>query len=505
MKLKLLNKAIVLIWCLLVAYSCNHKIDIPVPDLKLEESSVTLNESENVTVKIISGNGNYKTSTSPEGIVSASVTDDKSISITGLQKGNTTVTVTDEKGKSATIKAEVTGTIKVDKNTVELTAGKDTSVQILSGNDNYTLSVSPPDIIEASVKDKEISIKGLKVGTATITVTDAKNTSTTLTVTVKESPMDARDADGKFSLAIYPDTQTEVQSYGTYVKQQFIDRSSWVVTQRDALDIRGVLHVGDVVNWDDAPVRDPWTTDDHFQYLGAVKGLKPLRDAKIPTSLSIGNHDNMATGGGNGGSARDTRYTYQYLRMTESFNYYLDHAEDIPTWKAFEQGKVDNGYWIFEAAGAKWLVLNLELWPRTAVTNWAKGIIDANPDRNVIIQTHNMFNGSCGIAGGEDKERYSYGDNSPLRVWNELVEPYPNVKVVTSGHEGVQCAKVFTTKKGNKVIGTLQNNVNDDYKNPVRILEIDVRNGKATTWNYSTVGNQTRDKVELTGLNFIKN
>lgn len=327
------------------------------------------------------------------------------------------------------------------------------------------------------------------------------------TPTPTEKPIDKpklapRDADGKFGLAIYPDTQKEVYAY---INSLFVDRSDWVVSQRDALDIRGVLHIGDVVNWDDAPIRNPWTTEDHPQYEYAVEGLMPLRKAGIPTSLSIGNHDTMATGGGNGGSARDIRYTYTYQRMTDSFNYYLDDAERIPTWRAFEAGKVDNGYWTFEAAGARWLVLNLELWPRTSVVNWAKGVIASNRDKNIIIQTHNMFNGGCNIDGaGQDQQRWIYGDNSPQRVWNQLVEPYSNVKVVTSGHTGNQCAKVFTTSSGNKVIGTLQNNANGKDYNPVRILEIDVNNGRATTWNYATRNNATRDKVELTGLSFIR-
>ncbi|MFT3943391.1 MAG: metallophosphoesterase [Ancrocorticia sp.] len=322
-----------------------------------------------------------------------------------------------------------------------------------------------------------------------------------------ENPIDKpklapRDADGKFSLAIYPDTQKEVYAY---INSLFVDRSNWVVSQKDALDIRGVLHIGDVVNWDDAPIRNPWTTEDHPQYEYAVEGLNPLRAAGIPTSLSIGNHDTMATGGGNGGAARDPRYTYAYQRMTDSFNYYLDDAERIPTWKAFENGKVDNGYWTFEAAGARWLVLNLELWPRASVVNWAKGVIASNGDKNVVIQTHNVFNGSCNIdSAGQDVGQWQYGDSSPQRVWNQLVEPYSNVKVVTSGHTGYQCAKVFTTSAGNKVIGTLQNNANGKEHNPVRILEIDVNNGRATTWNHATRNNFTGDRVELAGLNFIR-
>lgn len=391
--------------------------------------------------------------------------------------------------------------LKLEKNSIALEESETVSVKIVSGNGSYKRATSPMGIASAFVKGNVINITALKIGSTTLTVTDAKDKSATIEVDVIVDV--SRDADGKFSFAIYPDTQTEVYADNYSL---FVDRSNWVVSQQDVLDIRGVLHIGDVVNWDDAPVREVWSpNDDHRQYEFAVLGLKPLRNAGIPTSLSIGNHDTMATGGGNGGSARDTRYTYQYQRMTESFNYYLNDAENIPTWKAYEDDKVDNGYWTFEAAGAKWLVLNIELWPRPGVVDWAKGVINANPDKNVVVQTHNMFNGSCNIDGaGQDSERWQYGDASPQRVWNQLVEPYSNVKVVTSGHTGNQCAKVFTTASGNKVLGTLQNNANGKDYNPVRILELDVKNGKATTWNYATRGNITRDMVELTGLSFIK-
>ena len=428
MKLKNLNRVVILIMWLFTAFSCNGNENEPklsIVELKLEKSSIVLEENETVSIKITSGNGSYKSSTSPTGIVST------------------------------------------------------------------------------HVKYNVIDITALKIGSTTLTVTDTKEKSATIAIEVETIPPVDPDADGKFSLAIYPDTQTEVYAHNYSL---FVDRSEWIVSQRDALDIRGVLHIGDVVNWDDAPVREVWSPDDdHRQFVFAALGLQPLRDAGIPTSLSIGNHDTMATGGDNGGSARDTRYTYEYQRMTESFNYYLDDAELIPTWKAFEDEKVDNGYWTFEAAGVKWLALNIELWPHTAVTNWAKGVIEANPDRNVIIQSHNIFNGSCNIDGaGQDRERWQYGDNSPQRLWNQLVEPYTNVKIVTSGHTGNECANVFTTANGNKIIGTLQNNANGRDYNPVRILEINVNDGTAVTYHYATRDNSTKGHKELTGLTFIK-
>lgn len=446
MKLQNLNKTLVLILCLLVGgYACSRKNDNPIAserisDFTLAKTSVVLNAGETVTVKILSGNGDYK------------------------------------------------------------------------------MNATPTDIVTATAVGNEISIKGLKKGTTKITITDTKNKTAVITAEVGEA-IDPADADGKFSLAILGDTQEEV--YKDKISL-FKDRTKWIVEQKDALDIRGVLHMGDVVNWDNAPIRIPWTTADHCQYEYAAQALQTLRDAKLPTLLCVGNHDNMATGGtgcdcvngvqtgSNCGSARSVKdggSTYDHLRMTQSFNYYLYDSKLIPTWVPFENDKVDNGYYTFEAAGAKWLAITLELWPRTVVTNWVKGVIASNPDKNVIIQSHYIFNTACNVATLTDfREKYEYGDNSPALLWKELVEPYPNVKIVLSGHvTGYECSKLITLPNGNKVIGAMTDiEKGGSFINPTRILEIDVKKGTAKTYVYTVLDKSTTKQKDFIGLNFIK-
>lgn len=104
MKLKKLHLAILFLLCPFVGYSCGGEKEITTPaeDLKLEKNSLVLEENETVSIKIISGNGSYKKSTSPMGIVSAHITGDL-IDITALEIGNTTLTVTDARDKSASI------------------------------------------------------------------------------------------------------------------------------------------------------------------------------------------------------------------------------------------------------------------------------------------------------------------------------------------------------------------------------------------------------------------
>ena len=146
---------------------------------------------------------------------------------------------------------------------------------------------------------------------------------------------------------------------------------------------------------------------------------------------------------------------------------------------------MDNTYSTFEAEGASWLVLNLELWPRGAVVDWAADIIASHPSDNVIIHTHSFLNANAEIDGaGRAQPKWEYGDSSPQLVYDRLVAPYGNVKVVTSGHVGTAISRVITTASGNHVAFMLQA-IHSNTDNPVRLSRIDVNAGTITTQVYA--------------------
>ncbi|MFA5650532.1 MAG: cellulase family glycosylhydrolase, partial [Proteiniphilum sp.] len=100
---------IILLICLLAGYACGGEEgapDSPALNLKLKESSIELKEGESIVISIVSGNGGYKVFASPKEIVTVTA-DSKGVSITALKEGTATVTVTDEKDKSATIKVKI--------------------------------------------------------------------------------------------------------------------------------------------------------------------------------------------------------------------------------------------------------------------------------------------------------------------------------------------------------------------------------------------------------------
>jgi hypothetical protein len=318
----------------------------------------------------------------------------------------------------------------------------------------------------AAVSPAEVSPAGTATGTATATAS----------VTNKWQPIVThhsrrRIPDQIFSFAVIPDTQREVHEAGD---TRFKERTQWLVDHRRDLDLRYVTHSGDVVDWD---------TPDHAQTAMASDALAPLETARIPYSLTIGNHDTQATG--EGGSARDPSRTKELQRDTSVFNSYFTAARYGAVRGAFEPGKVDNIYSTFDAGGVAWLVLNLELWPRVAAVDWARQVVATHPNHNVIVVTHSYLNGSLNISTRSD-----YGDTSPQYLFDHLVKLYPNIKMVFSGHVNHVGQRTDVGVHGNKIVAYLQG-LETWATNPVRLVEIDTARGTVATRLYAPRDAQT--------------
>jgi hypothetical protein len=299
-----------------------------------------------------------------------------------------------------------------------------------------------------------------------------------------QPPADGTDT--TFTFAAMPDTQQEVlRSSDT----RFINRTKWLVNQKSALDLRFVTHSGDLVNWD---------TPEHEQYEIASAAMKPLEAATIPYTIAIGNHDTMATDVG--GGARDAKLTRIYQRDTRTFNSYFNASRYTKVGGAFEAGKVDNIYSLYEAGGVKWMVLVMELWPRKAAVEWAKDAVASHPDHNVILVTHDYLDGAGGL-----EQSAGYGETSPQYVFDNLVSQYPNFRMTLSGHVGWATSKVYTGKSGNKIYSFLTT-IHSTSTNPVRLFTVDTKAGTLKTWIYAPYTNETFAGATqtITGIDFVE-
>ncbi|MFV0538102.1 MAG: calycin-like domain-containing protein [Dysgonomonas sp.] len=103
MNKKIINLFLVFSLSLFVFTACSDDDN----DLVLEKSEVTVDLGGTTTVKITKGNSGYKVIPADATIATATL-DGNVITITGVKAGETTIAVTDNENKSATLKVKVT-------------------------------------------------------------------------------------------------------------------------------------------------------------------------------------------------------------------------------------------------------------------------------------------------------------------------------------------------------------------------------------------------------------
>jgi len=265
-------------------------------------------------------------------------------------------------------------------------------------------------------------------------------------------------SDTAFSFAVMPDTQNEVGD----TDQRMPKRVSWLLNNRAALDLRWVLHSGDLQSWD---------TPDHYQYRNNSTRLTPLTDAGLPFVAAVGNHDTAAVCPG--GSACPGVDAHVTVRDTTTWNAYYPPSR-FGLEGLFEPGKSDNGFRTFQAGGLSWLVLDVELWPRPQVVSWAKDVVASHPHDNVIVLTHAFLEGD----GSVSTSNGGYGATAPSALWAAL-DDYPNVVMTFSGHVGAATETNLTAADGHRTAAFLQALHAPD--NPVRIVHVDTAKGTLTS------------------------
>jgi 3',5'-cyclic AMP phosphodiesterase CpdA len=290
----------------------------------------------------------------------------------------------------------------------------------------------------------------------------------------------------KFVIGILPDTQVEVNMK----PEMFMSQMNWLAAKRDSLNMPIVLHVGDIVDYNNV-----------IHYERASKGFKILDDAKVPYAVCLGNHDTDAVGENSGSAAPGN--TNKNLRQTGKFNSYFPVERFRNQKGRFEEKKSDNAFYIFKAGGLKWLVLSLEFCARPEPVDWANTVISKYPKHNVIILTHSHLTDK----GIIDQRNAGYGDLSPQQIYDRMIKKHPNVRFVLSGHTGSSVYRIDKGENGNNIYQILQDYQGQDAGGGyIRLLEIDTRGGTITGKMYSPYYKITKDdysKISLTGAQFV--
>src|SRR5262249_31410492 len=154
-----------------------------------------------------------------------------------------------------------------------------------------------------------------------------------------------------------------------------------------------------------------------------------LIDGKVPYFLAIGNHD------------YDRPFELsKYGRLTRNFSHYFGparyHARNpghafVPS---MSDDHPDNFYSVVTAGGHTYLILALEFVPSDKALEWASQVVNANPEKEVIVITHAYVNNDDTLLTTCDahaKETYGMPDsNNGDEMWDKFVRRHPNIIMV---------------------------------------------------------------------------
>ncbi len=267
----------------------------------------------------------------------------------------------------------------------------------------------------------------------------------------------APTADTVFTIAHVPDTQNEVIPDNPLMPERF----RWLADQARALDLRFVVHSGDVVNWG---VVEP------AQFELASDATEILDELGVPYAYAIGNHDTAAVKVGGSAAPGDV---HANLRNTTAFNEAFPLERFANVRAVFEPNKVDNIVQSFSAGGVDWLVITHEMWPRQGVVDWMRRVAETHPRHNIIVNTH-VYTDQM----GRFQTTGIYGDLTAQAVWDQFVSQYANIKIVFSAHYGSNAEHVGANYSerigahGNKV-AQIMTAYHSPHQNHVRLLTID--------------------------------
>jgi parallel beta-helix repeat protein len=202
-----------------------------------------------------------------------------------------------------------------------------------------------------------------------------------------------------FTIVVLPDTQ----GYVKYYPWLFDSQTQWIVDNKEALNIVFVTQLGDLV---DEP-------DNLTQWENANKSMSKLDDS-VPWGVLPGNHDMFE------GNLTNYDMYFGYARFSGK-NWYGG---------TYAAGDNANSYELFSAGGDDYLIFHIQYNPSDDVLYWASNIIEAYPDRKVIVSTHDYLMGFA-----KTGQRSDVGE----RMWHSLVKPHADqIFLVLCGHAGAE-------------------------------------------------------------------
>ena len=244
---------------------------------------------------------------------------------------------------------------------------------------------------------------------------------------------------GEFTLMVLPDPQKYASTNA--LSATYRAQMQWIVDSADDLGTVFVASVGDIVQ-----------THDSVQQWDRADAAWDILDAGGPPySIVPGNHDMTAAGVS---TLYDAYFPPNRQSGQPTYGGYLgDPTDGIPD--PVDRKNKDT-YHLFSAGGVDFLVVSLEVDLPVYAVDWAQDVIDAHPDRHVILVTHRWLR--------EEGTRWTktlYRTDTPLltpeQAWNQLVRPNCSVFMVLMGHEHLENRRTDANACGEPVFQLLAN------------------------------------------------
>lgn len=240
-----------------------------------------------------------------------------------------------------------------------------------------------------------------------------------------------RDEDN-YNIVLIPDTQNTVE-FRSDVMDAAIDG---LINSADALNVAGVIHLGDVVD----------DNNDDAQYVNARDAFYRMPDAGMKLLMQMGNHDGWSSGTHNyynsfsGKSTAWTRRTGWYL--TQSPN-----------------GDGNSSYMFLRAGSYNYLIISLSCTGSGSGANnntgwnsedeaWLRSVLEEYPNCPTIVTTHDLQN--CSDTQPSAIKLSSQGS----KLWN-IVKNYDQVFMMVGGHSHGSGVQELTNTSGKQVISIL--------------------------------------------------
>jgi hypothetical protein len=260
-----------------------------------------------------------------------------------------------------------------------------------------------------------------------------------------------------FTFILMPDSQM----YSMVHPGDYDVQTNWIKDQREAMNIKYVAHVGDVVD----------VTEEDYQWQNASRSMRVLEDAGIPYGITTGNHD---VGCG---------HRVSTLNYTPFCTYF---GEARFKGKAYYGGSYLNNrghYDLISAGGVDFVIVYMG-WNYTTVMDdedvaWINGVLAGHRNRKAILVHHDYLGNS-----GERSVRGEY-------LFQHIVVPNANVVMTMNGHFHGSAVRVDVLDDDGDGVAERRVNQISGVKGVglpngnLRLLHFDVAGGKVHVKTYS--------------------